>query len=177
MSAPIVSKRGSTSGRRGIAGHPGKGPVIGGAIVVLLVAALLGGHALTERGSASHDANATNPSALSASVRTAQYYDDLMSQQQDWIQTMAARATMRQAATYYDDLMAQQDDFLHTMAARADALQVNPSPQQRFLEENTITLPSAGASATRVKGCNDEMICLSMYAPISAPANGSAVTP
>jgi hypothetical protein len=115
MSAQIISARGISGGRRGIAGRLGKGPIIGVALVTLLVVALLGGHALTQLRPASHDANGTNPPAPGSSVSAAQYYDELM---------------------------AQREDSIHTIAAG-------------------------------VTGCNDEMLCLSMYAPNSA-ATGSA---
>jgi hypothetical protein len=104
---------------------------------------------------------------------------------------------------YYDDLMAQQDDFLHTMAARADALLAVPSAQQRFLEENTISLPSAGdaTAATNesgtiyrvadsyyfvpVAGCMWEMVPVGTdgmavtedYVTGPSPADGIAITP
>jgi hypothetical protein len=142
MSAQIISTREITGGRRGIAGYLGKGPVTGVAIVVLFLTAFLGGYALTHPGSASHDTDATTSSAFTPAVSAAAYYDDLMSQEGDWIQTMAARVTMRRAAASSDALMAQQEDWIHTMAARADTLQRIPSAQQRLLEENTI-LPGA----------------------------------
>jgi hypothetical protein len=66
-------------------------------------------------------------------VSTARYYDDLMSQQEDYIHTMAARATMRAAAAQYDALMGQEEDAIHTIAAQADAL------------ANTVSVASAGA--------------------------------
>jgi hypothetical protein len=155
MSTQIVSTRGMASGRRGIAGRVGKGPVIGVAIIVLLVAALLGGHVITQHGSASHNAKATDPSAFIPAVSAARYYDELMSQQEDWTYMMAARATMRRAAAQYNDLMSQQEDWIHTMAARADALLLIPSAQQRFLEENTITLSSVGGSVALMPMVNE----------------------
>jgi hypothetical protein len=130
MNARIVSAR-------GIAGYLGKGPVIGVAIIVLLVAAVLGTHALRQPGSASHDAKVTSPSAFIPAVSTAPYADDLMRQQEDFIQTMAARTTMRQAAAQSDDVMSQQEDLIHTLAARADARSPMMSEQQRILEEST----------------------------------------
>jgi hypothetical protein len=122
MDAQVTSARGIEGGRHGIAGRLGKGPVIGVAIFSLIVATLLASQVLPGHGSVSRDPNTTNMAATGPGVSTAQYYDDLMAQQEDYIHTMAARATMRQAATQYDDLMSQQEDFLHTMAARADAL-------------------------------------------------------
>jgi hypothetical protein len=95
-------------------------------------------------------------------LNAAQYYDDLMTQQEDYIQTMAARATMRQAAAQYDDLMSQQEDSIHTMAARAtmrraaayyDALMAQ--------EEDSIHTLAARADAT--------------LAPISTGSAGSVV--
>jgi len=149
MSAQIVSARSTTDGQHGIAGHLGRGPVVGVAIVALLVSTLLGGHALTQPRSASHDANATNRSAPSSSVSTAQYHDDLM---------------------------VRQDDFLHTMAARADTPRVNTGERQRFLEENTTLLSATAPQSIGLTGCNDEMLCLSMYAPNPAATGGAAVS-
>lgn len=126
MSAQIISARSIVDGRRGTAGRLGKGPIIGVAIVALLVAVLLGGHTLTQPRSASHNANVTELSVPGPSVSTAQYDDDLMT---------------------------QQDDFLHT------------------------TLPSVTApQSIGVTGCNDEMLCLSMYAPNPAATGGAAVS-
>jgi hypothetical protein len=120
----------------GAQGRKGRGHGIGamGLAAAVLIAVLIVGMILHNRQAAHRTAAVTAPGGVSA----AQYYDDLMSQQEDWIHTMAARATMRQAAAEYDDLMAQQDDALHAIAARADAGQTISSEQQRFLEENTI---------------------------------------
>ncbi len=123
--------------------------VVGVAIVALLVSTLLGSHALTQPRSASPDANATNRSAPSSSVNTAQYHDDLM---------------------------VRQDDFLHTMAARADTPRVNTGERQRFLEENTTLLWATAPQSIGLTGCNDEMLCLSMYAPNPAATGGAAVS-
>src|SRR5262245_53193215 len=59
-------------------------------------------------------------------------------------------------AQYYDVLMAHQDNFLHTLATRANARLVIPSAQQRFLEQNTITLPSVGATDATTNSVTSE---------------------
>jgi hypothetical protein len=150
MNAQIASASSTTGVRRRIAGRGLNGRTIVVVTIALVAGALLASQALTPIGPARHAVDTTILPVPGPAVSAARYYDDLMSQQEEYIQTLAARAMMRRAAAQADDLMAQQDDFIHTMAARA-----------------------SGAT-----GCNDKMLCLSMYSPsVTAPPSATAAQP
>ncbi len=83
-------------------------------------------------------------------------------------------------AQYYDDLMSQQDDFIHTMATRADALPSSTSGEQGTISrvsDSTYFVPVAGGMWKVVRAGTDSMPVIEDYVSGPPPDDGIAVTP
>jgi len=98
-----------TGAARGQGWRRGKGGI--GAIAALLTVLLIGSAVI-------HDRDARHP--FVASEQRACTASEVFSQC-DQSALLPASGGAVSTAQYYDDLMSQQEDFIHTMAARADA--------------------------------------------------------